>query len=590
MGFFGSSRDKDATKMDNPDTPAVDREAPLLPHRDSDVGVLEPPHRQPRPILQAPSIAPAPSLAPSLAPAPSLATSVATSQVKKEPFLITGKKAVQITRTTTVDPDSATSFSVASKVPSQAPPKVVPQALPEVVAKAPPPRPPLITPSPEERTPVPLLAHPNPEPSTDYMNANEDDDTMWIKTKIPNLSSKRRWRKIKNTLLTCDCLNGVTTASLCASLANLPAWVKMASAAGAALVILGVVGLTRYTVEYMASTDKSSYNVAFIGNSNIFLNDLPRLVETMSQGHMFQDSCLHAGGSMLKIVRTGNGMYNRWTTENALIESVEWNDNNGNRVSLYDYGACSVPQLLLGYDPELSYANYMNNFYDDGSNPCFENNDYLDYTNSFNYSEPWDYVVLADQSKRMAFEEARYEAYLSFNYTYIPILNETGSVPIILQPHAFWSDQVNMTGLDDVTNFTSHIYNGALKYQTFLTKALKKKQKARLAPVGNAFLVVYNQDRNMWSKLFLEDNIYPSPYGTYLYGLVVYGTIYGHLPAASAVVLEDMSTLWSNARAIQFGNGTDYPSAEDALYLYNVAKKVAVHHFVPKMPDVSASE
>jgi hypothetical protein len=574
MGFFGSSRDKDAKKMDNPDTPAVDREAPLLPHRDSDVGVLEPPHRQPRPILQAPSLAPV-AEAPSLAPAPSAATSVATSQVKKEPFLITGKKTVQITKTKTED---TSSIAAASKV------------APEVVAKAPPSRPPLITPSPEERTPVPMLAHPNPEPSSDYMNADEDDDTMWIKTKIPNLSSKRRWRQIKNTLLTCDCIKGVTTASLCASLANLPAWAKMASAAVAALVILGVVGLTRYTVEYMANTDKSSYNVAFIGNSNLFLNDLPRLVETMSQGHMFQDSCLHAGGSMLKIVRTGNGMYNRWTTENALMESVEWNDERGNQVSLYDYGACSVPQLLLGYDPELSYANYMNSYYDDGNNPCFENNDYLDYTNSFNYSEPWDYVVMADQSKRMAFEEARYEAYLSFNYTYIPILNETGSVPIILQPHAFWSDQVNMTGLDDVTNFTSHIYNGALKYQAFLTKALKKKQKARLAPVGNAFLVVYNQDRSMWSKLFLEDNIYPSPFGTYLYGLVVYGTIYGHLPAVSAVVLDDMSALWWNARAIQFGNGTGYPTAEDALYLYNVAKKVAVHHFVPKLPNVAASE
>ena len=35
-----------------------------------------------------------------------------------------------------------------------------------------------------------------------------------------------------------------------------------------------------------------SYNVAFVGNSMMYYNDLPRLVEKLGDGHVFQDSCL----------------------------------------------------------------------------------------------------------------------------------------------------------------------------------------------------------------------------------------------------------------------------------------------------------
>ena len=504
MKWFG--RSKSPRQLDTPkgaDGSPTNKKEPLLPHRDTDVGVMQPPHQAP---------------------------------VLKPPTVITGGD--------------------------------------------------IVKPMDQVEAPPPTEAQ---EPTTEFTAEpmSDDEDTMWIKTKIPNIKSKRRWKQIKDNFSNLPGMFAACSATLC-TLPRLPKLghsAKLAIAGAVALVGLAIISVVAVfgTGSSALSIYDRRYNVAFVGNSNIFVNDLPRLMESLSNGNIFQDSCLHAGGSMLKIIRTGNGMYNRWTTEAALKDDVTWYNMNGQETPIYDYGACSVPQLLLGHDAELTYNNYGAAFYNDGTNPCFMNGNYLDYTQSFNYSEPWDFVVLADQSKRMSFEEARYEALLAFNYTYIPLLEMTGATPIVLQPHAFWSDNVNMTGLGDVANFTALIRNGAKEYQSFLSQGLPKSQAAKIAPVGNAFLAVLEDEDNydMWEKLFLDDGIYPSPFGSYLYGLVVYATVYGHMPKKSRVVSDDMDKLWSRARKIQVSNYTGFPTKDDARYLYSIAELVTVDGYVP---------
>lgn len=51
--------------------------------------------------------------------------------------------------------------------------------------------------------------------------------------------------------------------------------------------------------------------VAMIGNSLMYYNDLPRLLEAMSGGSITQDSCLHGDASFQSQLMYGNGMYEK---------------------------------------------------------------------------------------------------------------------------------------------------------------------------------------------------------------------------------------------------------------------------------------
>jgi hypothetical protein len=73
----------------------------------------------------------------------------------------------------------------------------------------------------------------------------------------------------------------------------------------------------------------------------LFVNDIPRPMETIWS--YFQDSCIHAGGSLLLLV-TGNGMYKPLGNKRAMLYSADdYNENYGGNRAIY--GSCSVPQL-----------------------------------------------------------------------------------------------------------------------------------------------------------------------------------------------------------------------------------------------------
>lgn len=349
--------------------------------------------------------------------------------------------------------------------------------------------------------------------------------------------------------------------------------VKLALWAAGAVALVGTLMLTT------GAPVIRDARVAFIGNSYFFVNDLPRLMEAVTGGHISQDSCLHGSGSLLNILKTGNGMYYKWQSANAMKGGTKWTNSNTNAESyLYDMGACSVPQLLTGKDDLLSYQNQYGHYASDGTNPCLVDNSYLDWENSRKSNHNWDFVVMVDQSKRMAFDDAREEALMAFNYTYGPLLKRKSAVPILVQPHAFWSAQVNMTGLTDVPTFTSLIKEGALMYQHFLNQKLGRR-KTRIAPVGNAFLTVYDEDRTLWAKLFLDDGIHPSAHGTYLYSMVIHATMYKAMPPKRRVVNKKVDQLFAKARKV---HSEDFPTKEEARTLWKIARKVALRGHKPK--------
>ena len=141
-----------------------------------------------------------------------------------------------------------------------------------------------------------------------------------------------------------------------------------------------------------------------------------------------------------------------------------------------------------------------------------------------------------------------------------------------------------MTGLEDVANFTSLTRVGYQAYVDLLKLYLPKKQAPRIAPVGLAFLTVYEEDFDLWEKLFHSDHLHASPSGTFLQGCVIYYTLFGTMPNHDWVVRDNMASLWKRARMMQhaWDPPNPFPDKATAEYLYRVAERVMKEGHIPE--------
>jgi hypothetical protein len=71
----------------------------------------------------------------------------------------------------------------------------------------------------------------------------------------------------------------------------IPRSLPLATAATLLMVMVGIAVLTR-------RPDLPNVSVAFIGNSMMYYNDLPRLIEKLGNGHVTQNSCLHGDATL----------------------------------------------------------------------------------------------------------------------------------------------------------------------------------------------------------------------------------------------------------------------------------------------------
>jgi len=369
------------------------------------------------------------------------------------------------------------------------------------------------------------------------------------------------------------------------------------------VIVGGVVASTGAVAIWgmMGQSQPDPVRIAFIGNSFQFVNDFPRFLPRLASKRIEQDSVLHGSLSLVTLLQKGNGMRTRWQTDNAWDESL----------GLYDYGACTIPQLLVGHDEAL--ANYNEYYINDGLNPCFawhhngaaydddfvdddsvtddSNNNadddsdiYLQYTLATKSipNKTWDYVVLNDQSVRPAIPSKRSITARVLNSTYIPLFLESQATPILIATYGYWRDNLNVTalyGIQDVPHFTAKLYWGYKVYATTLEIV-----QARIAPVGIAFLVVWEENFQLWERFFGKDQYHPSPIGTYLMGCVVHATIFGQLPEPPMTA--DTSYYFETARSMQLSGSSSelesfYPTEEEALYLRWIAKRVVFDKYRP---------
>lgn len=379
--------------------------------------------------------------------------------------------------------------------------------------------------------------------------------------------------------------------------------------------------------------------VAMIGNSIMYYNDLPRLLEAMSGGKLSQDSCLHGDASFESHLRYGNGMLEKWNTGQARMWDVDereaakeyyyeysyyYNASAVDERRIYDYGACTVEQLLLGVDQRLmeeyegrQYENaddeggsaaagdddpyytaddgndvvqydddlYQDNYNEkyplenDGTNPCLLSANYYFYKqNQYDQegSPKWDYILLNDNSRSPCCSEQRATSLELLKDVYVPWFRETKAIPIFMVTYSYWSSRRDMSGLTDIPTFLSLTYEGYKEYAETVAKALPDSQKPRLAPVGLAFLLIWEENPSMWNTLIHMDEIHLTPSGTYLEGLIVYATIYGHLPDPKIVLNGDVANLFSNARRMTPSEHIQeaYPTLDIARYLYHTASRI----------------
>lgn len=361
---------------------------------------------------------------------------------------------------------------------------------------------------------------------------------------------------------------------------------------GAILILAVIMAIVHSFVQPIP--DIPQISVAFVGNSMLYYNDMPRLLQRLSYDRIYQDSCLHGDASLNSILVTGNGMYQKFNTSNAHIKK-----------DLYDFGQCTVPQLLLGNDPALDHEMIQisqNNTNDgsssstssttnitylanDGSNPCLRNPHYLAYLDKINAEFPtkWDYIVMNDNTRNPGRDGTRAAGIDVLLHTYLPMFHQTGAVPVFLDTHAYFTPTRDLTGLGDIPQFTSLTYEGYRQYVAALSPHLPKSQQPLIAPAGIAYLTIWEENHSLWEKLFHSDSVHASPLGSFLEACIIYYTLYGKMPAKEAAIHDNMSILWAKARVMQeFGQPRNpFPTREEGEYLYDIADRVARQGYRP---------
>ena len=169
---------------------------------------------------------------------------------------------------------------------------------------------------------------------------------------------------------------------------------------------------------------------------------------------------------------------------------------------------------------------------------------------------------------------------------YLPWIKEIKATPIFMLTYGYWASKRDMTGLVDIPTFTSLTYNGYQDYVSLAEKQLPASLKPRIAPVGLAFLMVYEENPSLWAQLMHSDEIHPSPSGTFLQACIVHATIFGKLPPISIFDGDEgPDRLWRWARPIPpVGHESEepYPTRNMTRYLYHIAHRVVVLGEMPK--------
>jgi hypothetical protein len=196
----------------------------------------------------------------------------------------------------------------------------------------------------------------------------------------------------------------------------------------------------------------------------------------------------------------------------------------------------------------------------------------------------WDYILINDNSRNPCCTSQREIGLKYLESVYIPWFKKTKATPIFLDTFPYWASERHMSGLIDIPTFASVTYSGYQQYRDLVASALPEAQRPRIAPVGLAMLLIWEENPAFWETLMHYDEVHLSPSGTFLEACIVYATIFGKLPDPHVIFNDDgVANLWRTARRMapeQHGTKA-FPSESLARYLYHVAHRV-MHGEIPR--------
>ncbi|CAB9514151.1 expressed unknown protein [Seminavis robusta] len=273
---------------------------------------------------------------------------------------------------------------------------------------------------------------------------------------------------------------------------------------------------------------RKTIRIAFLGNSIQYFNDCPRLLERMFQADggydgVYQNSCLRGGASIISLFKKGNGMEEKFHTDNALLPDGS-----------YDIGAPTVKDLLLEKD--------------------------------------FDFAVINDHTQSPARQESREKTVETLKKDYVPLLVQSSgssiTTPIFIQTAAYRKEEIRGTSdLGDFDHYTQLLQDGYQYYRTKVDAAIQEQQKpespqstTRIAPVGLAYSHIYHPDKALWERLYHRDDFHPSPHGTLLQAYILFITMTEREPPTIY-----NTTWWNRARRMQ-------PPSEEPLPIPTLAE------------------
>lgn len=231
-----------------------------------------------------------------------------------------------------------------------------------------------------------------------------------------------------------------------------------------------------------SSRSSSSVRVAFLGNSILYFNDCPRLLQQMLEtrhSHVEQDSCLRPSANLSRLWKDGNGMHKRFRTLAALRDDG---------VS-YDFGASTVQELLL--------RNIVAN------------------------SDSWDFIVLNDHTRAPVHHETKNATKEILSKHYVELFGS--SKVILLQTAAYREPKIHDSeDLGSFEEFSTRLQTGYNEYALFLKKL---GVECQVAPFGQAVRHLHSHNPDLWRKTYSSDSFHPSPHGTWMMACVLFCTL-----------------------------------------------------------------